>query len=114
MVTNQHSPVFLVGDTEVQVLKTDVLEQDNFLERFSRISDWNTLLNVVARIKRFANRDKLGPISVAERQMAAFVLIQATQKEVFNEEFKWFSQQSAKLPKTQNVSARSYPCRQPT
>lgn len=91
IVTNQHSPELLIGDPDVKVLKTNALEQDNFLERLSKFSDWNTILNVVARIKRLAKRDKSGPISVEERQTAANVLIQAAQKDVFEEELRWFS-----------------------
>ncbi|KAL3991912.1 RAB6A-GEF complex partner protein 1 [Sarotherodon galilaeus] len=87
IVTNQHSPDLLVGDPEVKVLKTNALEEDSFLER----------------IKRLARRDKSGPISVEERQMAAFVLFQAAQREPFKEELKWFSQNSAGLPKTHKM-----------
>lgn len=72
IVTNQHSPELLVGDPEVKVLKTNALERDSFLERFSRFSDWNTALNIVARIKTLAKRDKSGPITVEDRKMAAF------------------------------------------
>ncbi|XP_041789702.1 uncharacterized protein LOC121604290 [Chelmon rostratus] len=100
---NQHSPELLVGDPEEKVLKTNAVETDSFLERFSRFSDWNTALNVVARIKRMAKRDKSGHISVEERKMAAFVLIQAAQREAFEEELKWFSQKSAKLPRTHKM-----------
>lgn len=103
IVTNQHSPNLLVGDPEVKVLKTNALEENSFLERFSRFSNWDTALNVVARIKRLARRDNSGPISVKERQMAAFVLLQAAQREVFKEELKWFSQNSAGLPKTHKM-----------
>ncbi|CAI5660438.1 unnamed protein product [Oreochromis niloticus] len=103
IVTNQHSPDLLVGDPEVKVLKTNALEENSFLERFSRFSNWDTALNVVARIKRLARRDKSGPISVEERQMAAFVLFQAAQREAFKEELKWFSQNSAGLPKTHKM-----------
>lgn len=103
IVTNQHSPDLLVGDPEVKVLKTNALEQYSFLERLSRFSHWNTALYVVARIKRLARRDNSGPISVEERQMAAFVLFQAAQKEAFKEELKWLSQNSANLPNTHKM-----------
>lgn len=39
IVANQHSPALLIGDTEVKVLKTNALEPDSFLERFSRFSN---------------------------------------------------------------------------
>lgn len=103
LVTVQHPPELLVGDPEVKVLKTDAAEKSNFLERFSRFSDWHAALNVVARIKRLAKRDKSGPISVEERREASLTLIQAAQKEAFQEELKWFSQKSAKLPKTHKM-----------
>nr|XP_015830265.2 uncharacterized protein LOC107395402 [Nothobranchius furzeri] len=92
IITNQQSPELLVGDPEVKVLKTDAIEQDRFLERFMKCSDWITALNVVARIKSLAKRDKSGAISVKERQMAASVLFQLAQKEAFEEELRWFSE----------------------
>lgn len=45
-----------MGDPEIKVLRTDALETEKFLEKLSRISDWNTALNVVARIQRLVNR----------------------------------------------------------
>nr|XP_043899053.1 uncharacterized protein LOC122780247 [Solea senegalensis] len=101
--TDQRTPELLVGDPEVKVLKTDTVEQDSFLKRLSRISDWNTALNVIARIQRLAHKDKTGPISVEERREATLVLIRAAQREAFEAELKWFSQKSMKLPKTHKM-----------
>lgn len=103
IVTNQHSPELLIGDPEVKILKTNALEKDSFLDRLSRFSDWNTALNVVVRIKRWAKRDQSGPITVEEREIAALAIIQAAQRDAFEEELKWFSKKSAKLPKTHKM-----------
>jgi len=103
LVTKPHSPELLVGDPEVKVLKTQALERDGFLERFSRFSDWNTALNVVARIKRLTKGDKTGPVSVEERQAASLVLIKAAQREAFEQELKQFNQNAVKLPKTHKL-----------
>ena len=80
-----------------------MLEQNGFLERLSRFSDWNTALNVVAKIKRLARKDKSGPVCVEERQMATNVLTQAAQKKSFEEELKWFCQKTTKLSKTHKM-----------
>ncbi|KAJ8332755.1 hypothetical protein SKAU_G00416510, partial [Synaphobranchus kaupii] len=100
---NQRSPELLVGDPEVKVLRTDAFVRENFLERLSRFPDWNTALNIIARIQRLANRDRSGPISVEDRRIAALALIKAAQREAFEEELKWFSQKSAKLPQTNKI-----------
>lgn len=96
---NQKSPELL----EVKVLKTDALEGENFLERFSRFSDWNTALSTIAWIKRLASRDQFGPISVEERRKAATTLIKVAQGEAFEEDQKRLSQKSKKLPKTSKL-----------
>ena len=46
------SSELLVGDPEVRVLKTGVTIENSFLERISRFSNWNTAVNIVARIKK--------------------------------------------------------------
>jgi len=97
--THEKSPVLLVGDPEVKVLKTDSCVRGSFLERLSRFSDWNKALQTIARIKRLVNKDKSGSISVEEKQKAALVLIKAAQREAFEEELKLLSQNPAKLPK---------------
>lgn len=103
IVFSQRSPELLVGDPEVKVLKTDAVERDSFLHRLSRLSDWNTTLNIIARIQRLAHKDRSGPISVEERRGAALVLIRAAQREAFEKELKLFSQESTKLPKTHKM-----------
>ncbi|XP_063740237.1 uncharacterized protein LOC134864868 [Eleginops maclovinus] len=103
LVTDQRTPELLVGDPEVKVLRTDVVEQENFLKRISRFSDWNTALNVTVRIQRLAHKDRTGPISVEERRKAGLVLVRAAQREAFEEELKWFSQGSSILPKTHKM-----------
>ncbi|KAJ8361724.1 hypothetical protein AAFF_G00429540 [Aldrovandia affinis] len=73
---NQLSPELLVGDPEVKVLKTDAFESENFSERLSRFSDWNTALNTITRIQRLANREQTSfpslKITVAPLAIAAF------------------------------------------
>ncbi|XP_052430381.1 uncharacterized protein LOC127971416 [Carassius gibelio] len=103
IVTHKTSPKLLVGDPEVKVLKTDACVRDNFLERLTRFSDWNTAINAIARIKRLVKRDRSGFISVEEREKAALVLIKAAQKEAFEEELKCLSQNPAKLPKNNRL-----------
>ncbi|XP_057678097.1 uncharacterized protein LOC130907254 [Corythoichthys intestinalis] len=103
LVTKPHSPSLLIGDPEVKVLKTSVLETDRFLERFSRISDWNMAVNVVARIKTLVKKDKSELISVEERQAASLALIRAAQKHAFEKELEQLSQKSNKLPKSHKL-----------
>lgn len=101
--TNERSPELLVGDPEVKVFKTDAFESENFLERLSRFSDWNTALNTIARIQRLANREQSGPISVEDRRKAATALIKVAQREAFGEEKKCLSQKADKLPRTSKL-----------
>nr|XP_046230542.1 uncharacterized protein LOC124051127 [Scatophagus argus] len=103
IVTDQRTPELLVGDPEVKILRTQAVEEDSFLERFSKFSDWNTALNVIVRIQRLAHKDRTGPISVEERREATLVLVRAAQREAFEEELKWFSHKSTKLPKTHKM-----------
>ena len=103
IVLNQRSPELLVGDPEVKVMKTDAVESESFLQRLSRLSDWNTTLNIIVRIQRLAHKDRSGAISVEERREAALVLIRAAQREAFENELKLFSQKSTKLPKTHKM-----------
>ncbi|XP_048846374.1 uncharacterized protein LOC125717469 [Brienomyrus brachyistius] len=103
LAIREASPELLVGDPEVKVLKTDAFMKDSFFGRLSRISDWNTALNVIARIQRWPKKDRTGPITVEEREKAAHALIRATQRENFEEVFKLFSQRSANLPKTHKL-----------
>ena len=86
IVLNQRSPELLVGDPEVKVMKTDAVESESFLQRLSRLSDWNTTLNIIVRIQRLAHKDRSGPISVEERREAALVLIRVAQREAFENE----------------------------
>ncbi len=86
-----------MGDPEVKVLKTDACVRGSFLERLSKFSDWNTMLNTIARIKRLVSRDRSMFIRVEEREKAALVLIKAAQREAFEEELKCLSQNPAKL-----------------
>ncbi len=74
-----------------------------FLERLSRFSDWNTMLNTIARIKGLVSRDRSMFISVEEREKAALVLIKAAQREAFEEELKCLSQNPAKLSKNNRL-----------
>ncbi len=97
IVTHEKFPRLLVGDPEVKVLKTDACVRGSFLERLSRFSDWNTMLNTIARIKRLVSRDRSMFIRVEEREKAALVLIKAAQREAFEEELKCLSQNPAKL-----------------
>lgn len=101
--THEKSPVLLVGDPEVKVLKTDACVRGSFLERFSRFSDWKTALSTIARIKRLVNKDKSWFISVEEKKKAALVLFKAAQRDALEEELKFLSQNPAKLPKNNKL-----------
>ncbi|KAI2646031.1 Glycine--tRNA ligase beta subunit [Labeo rohita] len=94
------------SDREVKVLRTDACVKDSFLERLSRFSDWNTALNIIARIRRLVSRDRSMFISVEEREKAAHALIKAAQREAFEEELKWLSQNPSKLPKNKKKLRR--------
>ncbi|KAI2653736.1 POTE ankyrin domain family member J [Labeo rohita] len=55
IVTSKTTPELLVGDPEIrtmQVLQTNVANDDHFLERFSRFSKWYTALKVVTHIQQ--------------------------------------------------------------
>ncbi|KAM9709232.1 uncharacterized protein ACNS7B_023621 [Menidia menidia] len=102
IVTNPTTPELLIGDPEVKVLKTDVVQEDDLVKRLARFSDWVTCLNAIARIQRLAHRDISGPVTVEERKKAALVLIKVAQQEAFGEELKLLSQ-SQKLRKTHKM-----------
>ena len=99
---HQGDPELLLGDPEVKVLKTDAVTTESFLDRLSRFSDWQEALNVIARIRRLANRGQSGPITVEERRLASLALIRLAQEEAF-EGLKGFSQGSVNLPKTHKL-----------
>lgn len=87
------STELLVGDAEVksiQVLATQVGEENDILSRLSRFSTWTTLVKVVARIKRLGSKLKHHGdiVTVDERRRATEVLIKLAQKQAFSQELR--------------------------
>ncbi len=62
----------------------------DFLERFSHFSSLRTLINVIARIKRLASRQKClnDIVTVEEHERASEVLIKLVQQKVFSQEIR--------------------------
>lgn len=103
IIAHEKLPKLLVCDPEIKVLKTDACVKGSFLERLSRFSDWNVMLNTIARIKRLPGKDMSRFISVEEREKAALALIKAAQTEAFEEELTWLNQNPAKLSKSNRL-----------
>ncbi|KAL1258159.1 hypothetical protein QQF64_011403 [Cirrhinus molitorella] len=87
------STELLACDPEVksiQVLATQVSDQNSALSRLSRFSTWTTLVKVVARIKRLGSKRKHHGeiVTVEERRRAAEVVIQLVQQQAFSHELK--------------------------
>ncbi|XP_067301419.1 uncharacterized protein [Pseudorasbora parva] len=101
VVAKQGMLELLVGDPEVkavQVLRTEIKIQVDFQQQLSRFSKWTTAVNVIARIQRLARKSKTPePLSVEERRMASFTLIQLAQQDAFKEELYVLSQESGRL-----------------
>ena len=47
-------------------------QTENFLDRLSRLLDWNRALNIVARIKRMANKTDFGPHHCNRKRFSFF------------------------------------------
>ena len=65
LITIQACPEFIIRDPEARVLKTTLTQRESFLDRLSRLSDWNRALDT--RIKRMVNKSQSGQITVTKR-----------------------------------------------
>ena len=104
LIAIQGWPEFIIGEPDVGVLKTTLLQRENFLDRLSRLLDWNRALNIIVSIKHMVNKFQSGHITVTERESAFSALIRAAQRETWEEELKLLNKNHNKLPKNLTLS----------
>ena len=90
----QVSVDLMVGDPELraQCLTTVTCKAD-ILHRFTRFSDWITLIRVIARCLRLSKPDlKNKELSVEEMNNASLMILKLVQEEAFPKEIKYLRQ----------------------
>ena len=87
--TNQVDTKLQLGDPEVKTvrsLRTQSRTFPNLLERFSRISNWSTLVSVIARLQRLSNGVKgTQPPTIEERRVAERKILTLVQHDAFKD-----------------------------
>lgn len=94
-ITPKPTSELLVGHPEVrttQVLQTNAVKEEHFLDRLKRFSKWHTTVNVVARIQQLGKRVKTAELM----WKTSLMLVKLAQNDAFKEEIRTLSH--GKLP----------------